>query len=159
MYCTVHSNKLGILLFCKFEHNSKLCSRNFILFYLFLLVIHDMRSSCWPPCSTQIKFVVLADPGQAAIESHLQKIYEIYSDFSFKNPFYSLEMPIRCELFDQNGKLALEVAEKAETFGPESYVKSTMDPQILRDPASWVLLFPLQQIPAGLFLYLKMGGC
>ncbi|XP_071463452.1 uncharacterized protein [Marmota flaviventris] len=79
-----------------------------------------VRSSCWPPCSTQIKFVVLADPGQAAIESHLQKIYEIYSDFSFKNPFYSLEMPIRCELFDQNGKLALEVAEEAETFGPES---------------------------------------
>uniref|UniRef100_A0A8D2HMF6 Uncharacterized protein n=1 Tax=Urocitellus parryii TaxID=9999 RepID=A0A8D2HMF6_UROPR len=43
MYCTVHSNKLGILLFCKFEHNSKLCSRNFILFYLFLLVMHDSR--------------------------------------------------------------------------------------------------------------------
>ncbi|XP_065738354.1 trafficking protein particle complex subunit 4 isoform X2 [Phocoena phocoena] len=30
------------------------------------------------------------------------------------------EMPIRCELFDQNLKLALEVAEKAGTFGPGS---------------------------------------
>uniref|UniRef100_A0A674ITJ7 Trafficking protein particle complex subunit n=1 Tax=Terrapene triunguis TaxID=2587831 RepID=A0A674ITJ7_9SAUR len=67
-----------------------------------------------------IKFVVLADPRQAGIESLLRKIYEIYSDFALKNPFYSLEMPIRCELFDQNLKLALEVAEKAGPFGPGS---------------------------------------
>ncbi|XP_047607940.1 trafficking protein particle complex subunit 4 isoform X2 [Phacochoerus africanus] len=80
----------------------------------------QMRSSCWPPCSTRIKFVVLADPRQAGIDSLLRKIYEIYSDFALKNPFYSLEMPIRCELFDQNLKLALEVAEKAGTFGPGS---------------------------------------
>ncbi|XP_060035948.1 trafficking protein particle complex subunit 4 isoform X3 [Erinaceus europaeus] len=79
-----------------------------------------MRSSCWPLCSTRIKFVVLADPRQAGIDSLLRKIYEIYSDFALKNPFYSLEMPIRCELFDQNLKLALEVAEKAGTFGPGS---------------------------------------
>ncbi|KAG3260395.1 TRAPPC4 [Ictidomys tridecemlineatus] len=67
-----------------------------------------------------IKFVVLADPRQAGIDFLLRKIYEIYSDFALKNPFYSLEMPIRCELFDHNLKLALEVAEKAGTFGPES---------------------------------------
>ncbi|XP_028615921.1 trafficking protein particle complex subunit 4-like [Grammomys surdaster] len=30
------------------------------------------------------------------------------------------EMPIRCELFDQNLKLALDMAEKAGTFGPGS---------------------------------------
>ncbi|XP_021573337.1 trafficking protein particle complex subunit 4 isoform X3 [Carlito syrichta] len=69
---------------------------------------------------TGIKFVVLADPRQAGIDSLLRKIYEIYSDYALKNPFYSLEMPIRCELFDQNLKLALEVAEKAGTFGPGS---------------------------------------
>ncbi|XP_044525552.1 trafficking protein particle complex subunit 4 isoform X3 [Gracilinanus agilis] len=69
---------------------------------------------------TGIKFVVLADPRQGGIDSLLRKIYEIYSDFALKNPFYSLEMPIRCELFDQNLKLALEVAEKAGTFGPGS---------------------------------------
>ncbi|KAM6432299.1 trafficking protein particle complex subunit 4 isoform 2-T2 [Liasis olivaceus] len=65
-----------------------------------------------------IKFVVLADPRQSGIDSLLRKIYEIYSDFALKNPFYSLEMPIRCELFDQNLKLALEVAEKAGPFVP-----------------------------------------
>lgn len=43
-----------------------------------------------------MKFVVLADPRQAGIEALLRKIYEIYSDFALKNPFYSLEMPIRC---------------------------------------------------------------
>ncbi|KAG2470242.1 TPPC4 protein, partial [Polypterus senegalus] len=69
---------------------------------------------------TGIKFIILADPRQAGIDSLLRKIYEIYSDFALKNPFYSLEMPIRCELFDQNLKLALEVAEKAGTFGPGS---------------------------------------
>ncbi|KAL8173439.1 UNVERIFIED_CONTAM: Trafficking protein particle complex subunit 4 [Gekko kuhli] len=67
---------------------------------------------------TGIKFVVLADPRQAGIDSLLRKIYEIYSDFALKNPFYSLEMPIRCELFDQHLKMALEVAEKAGPFGP-----------------------------------------
>lgn len=48
-----------------------------------------------PGPSPGIKFVVLADPRQAGIDSLLRKIYEIYSDFALKNPFYSLEMPIR----------------------------------------------------------------
>lgn len=42
-----------------------------------------------------IKFIVLADPRQSGIDGLLRKIYEIYSDFALKNPFYSLEMPIR----------------------------------------------------------------
>lgn len=42
-----------------------------------------------------IKFIVLADPRQAGIDALLRKMYEIYSDFALKNPFYSLEMPIR----------------------------------------------------------------
>uniref|UniRef100_A0A8C8F9C8 Trafficking protein particle complex subunit n=2 Tax=Oncorhynchus TaxID=8016 RepID=A0A8C8F9C8_ONCTS len=67
-----------------------------------------------------IKFIVLADPRQSGIDALLRKIYEIYSDFALKNPFYSLEMPIRCELFDQNLKGALEIAEKAANFGPGS---------------------------------------
>lgn len=42
-----------------------------------------------------IKFIVLADPRQSGIDALLKKIYELYSDFALKNPFYSLEMPIR----------------------------------------------------------------
>ncbi|PIO26659.1 hypothetical protein AB205_0041580 [Aquarana catesbeiana] len=69
---------------------------------------------------TGIKFMVLSDPRQAGIDALLRKIYELYSDYALKNPFYSLEMPIRCELFDQNLKSALEISEKAGTFGPSS---------------------------------------
>lgn len=39
--------------------------------------------------------MVLADPKQTGMENLLKKIYELYADFALKNPFYSLEMPIR----------------------------------------------------------------
>ena len=29
-------------------------------------------------------------------------MYELYTDYALKNPFYEVEMPIRCDLFDQN---------------------------------------------------------
>lgn len=57
--------------------------------------ILSLSESTIPDLSAGIKFVVLADPRQAGIDSLLRKIYEIYSDFALKNPFYSLEMPIR----------------------------------------------------------------
>ena len=31
----------------------------------------------------------------------LKEVYILYADYVLKNPFYELEMPIRCELFDQ----------------------------------------------------------
>ncbi|CCH41056.1 Transport protein particle [Wickerhamomyces ciferrii] len=34
-------------------------------------------------------------------ESVLRRIYSIYSDYVMKNPFYSMDMPIRVDLFDQ----------------------------------------------------------
>ena len=42
-----------------------------------------------------IKFIVLADPRQIGVDALLRKLYEVYSDFALKNPFYSLDMPIR----------------------------------------------------------------
>lgn len=42
----------------------------------------------------------------------LRRIYELYSDYVLKNPFYALEMPIRCDLFVDNLKLLLELVEK-----------------------------------------------
>ncbi|GAB6027422.1 Trafficking protein particle complex subunit 4, variant 2 [Chamberlinius hualienensis] len=61
---------------------------------------------------TGIKFVVIADPKQGGMEIFLKRIYEIYCDYALKNPFYSLEMPIRCELFDTNLHASLEQAER-----------------------------------------------
>ncbi|KAM9292262.1 trafficking protein particle complex subunit 4 isoform 4-T4 [Gastrophryne carolinensis] len=89
----------------------------------FLLKVHDERvlvAFGQRDGIRGIKFMVLSDPRQAGIDALLRKIYELYSDFALKNPFYSLEMPIRCELFDQNLKSALEIAEKAGTYGAGS---------------------------------------
>lgn len=61
---------------------------------------------------TGVKFMVVADNLQVGIDLLLRKIYELYSDFVLKNPFYSLEMPIRCELFDRNLKEVLDQVEK-----------------------------------------------
>ena len=34
-------------------------------------------------------------------EPSTKSVYSLYSDYVLKNPFYELDMPIRCELFDQ----------------------------------------------------------
>ena len=44
---------------------------------------------------TGLKFIMLTDPKQLGMDILLKKIYELYSDFALKNPFYSLDMPIR----------------------------------------------------------------
>lgn len=54
----------------------------------------------------------MADPKQLNVELLLRRIYELYADFALKNPFYSLEMPIRCELFDKNLQVVLDQVEK-----------------------------------------------
>ena len=33
----------------------------------------------------------------ANVDKIVGKIYELYSDYVMKNPFYQLEMPVRCE--------------------------------------------------------------
>ncbi|EJK49950.1 hypothetical protein THAOC_31128 [Thalassiosira oceanica] len=48
---------------------------------------------------TGIKFVLTAEPGTTDIDTALREIYVLYADCALKDPFYELEMPIRCELF------------------------------------------------------------
>lgn len=48
---------------------------------------------------TGVKFVVTAEAGTPDLGAVLQEIYKLYTDYVLKNPFYELEMPIRCELF------------------------------------------------------------
>ena len=55
---------------------------------------------------------VVYDPKQKSIDQLLDKIYELYADFALKNPFYSLEMPIRADLFDQNLQVAIDQIER-----------------------------------------------
>lgn len=61
---------------------------------------------------TGVKFMVISEPSQSGMDVLLKKIYELYSDYVLKNPFYSLEMPIRCELFDTNLQGLLDQVEK-----------------------------------------------
>lgn len=61
---------------------------------------------------TGVKFMVVAEPSQTGMDVLLKKIYELYADYALKNPFYSLEMPVRCELFDTNLQALLEQVEK-----------------------------------------------
>ena len=42
----------------------------------------------------------------------LRKLYELYADFALKNPFYSIDMPIRAEKFDEAIRLLVEKHEK-----------------------------------------------
>jgi len=60
-----------------------------------------------------IKFLIVAEPKQMNVEHLLRRVYELYADFALKNPFYSLEMPIRCEQFESNLQLLLEQQEKS----------------------------------------------
>ena len=57
--------------------------------------------------------MVVAEPKQPNVELLLRKVYELYADFALKNPFYSLEMPIRCEQFESNLQILLEQQEKS----------------------------------------------
>lgn len=45
---------------------------------------------------------MFTEPQQANVDVIMRRIYELYSDFVMKNPFYQLEMPIRCEAFDRH---------------------------------------------------------
>jgi trafficking protein particle complex subunit 4 len=44
--------------------------------------------------------VAVVRPDRPNVEAILRKIYELYADYVVKNPFYTPDMPIRCERFD-----------------------------------------------------------
>lgn len=50
---------------------------------------------------TGTKFLVFTDTTQANVDVTTRRIYELYADYVMKNPFYQLEMPIRCEMFER----------------------------------------------------------
>ncbi|XP_018579400.1 trafficking protein particle complex subunit 4 [Anoplophora glabripennis] len=77
-----------------------------------VLEADTFRLNCFQTL-TGVKIMVVSDPQQVGVEMFLKRIYEIYADYALKNPFYSLEMPIRCELFDSNLKSILEQIEKS----------------------------------------------
>ncbi|KAL4958370.1 Longin-like domain-containing protein [Aspergillus filifer] len=50
---------------------------------------------------TGTKFLLFTDPLMDDIDIVMRGVYELYADFVMKNPFYQIEMPVRCERFDR----------------------------------------------------------
>lgn len=46
--------------------------------------------------------MITASPGTPDLESLLRGIYDLYVDYVLKNPFFEMDMPIRCDLFNKN---------------------------------------------------------
>ncbi|KAI7354039.1 hypothetical protein D0862_06000 [Hortaea werneckii] len=50
---------------------------------------------------TGVKFLLFTSPEQPNADTIVRKCYEYYGEMVMKNPFYSLEMPIRVDKFDR----------------------------------------------------------
>jgi hypothetical protein len=59
----------------------------------------NFRLTCFQTL-TGTKFLLFTEPAQPNVDTVVRKVYEIYADFVMKNPFYTVEMPIRCQKFD-----------------------------------------------------------
>jgi len=64
-----------------------------------VLETSHFRLNCFQTM-TGVKFLLVTEPGQANVELIIRRVYELYADFVMKNPFYTVEMPIRCQKFD-----------------------------------------------------------
>lgn len=65
-----------------------------------VLETENFRMQCFNTL-TGVKFLLFTDTTQANVDVTIRKIYDLYSDYVMKNPFYSLEMPVRCDIFDR----------------------------------------------------------
>ncbi|VDN07243.1 unnamed protein product [Thelazia callipaeda] len=63
--------------------------------------------------TTGVKFVVVGSVSlSSGVDGLLRRIYELYADFALKNPFYSIDMPIRCQRFDDAIESLIEKQDK-----------------------------------------------
>ncbi|KAK8056691.1 trafficking protein particle complex subunit 4 [Apiospora rasikravindrae] len=60
----------------------------------------NFRLQCFNT-QTGTKFLLFTDTMQANVDVAMRKVYELYADYVMKNPFYQLEMPVRCDMFDR----------------------------------------------------------
>lgn len=65
------------------------------------LETEKFRLTCFQTL-TGTKFLLFTDPSTTNIDVVIRKVYELYADYVMKNPFYQLEMPVRCEAFDRH---------------------------------------------------------
>ena len=51
---------------------------------------------------TGTKFLLFTEPHQPNVDVILRRVYELYADYVMKNPFYQIDMPVKCEAFDRH---------------------------------------------------------
>ena len=59
-----------------------------------------------------VKFYLVAEKNATQLDIMLRGIYELYSNYVLKNPFYEIDQPIRCELFDEELKALIFPRER-----------------------------------------------
>ena len=59
------------------------------------------RLTCFQTVSGT-KFLLFTEPQQPNVDTIMRKVYELYADYVTKNPFYQLEMPIRCQTWERH---------------------------------------------------------
>lgn len=65
-----------------------------------MLESENFRLQCFNTM-TGTKFLLFTDTTQTNVDLTIRRIYDMYTDYVMKNPFYQLEMPVRCDLFDR----------------------------------------------------------
>jgi hypothetical protein len=65
-----------------------------------VLESENFRMQCFTTL-TGIKFLLFTDTTQANVDLTMRRVYDMYTDYVMKNPFYQLEMPVRCDMFDR----------------------------------------------------------
>lgn len=65
-----------------------------------VLESENFRLQCFNTM-TGTKFLLFTDTAQANVDVTIRRVYELYADYVMKNPFYQLEMPVRCDMFDR----------------------------------------------------------
>ena len=65
-----------------------------------VLETENFRLQCFSTL-TGMKFLLFTEPQQPNVDAILRRVYELYTDYVMKNPFYQMEMPVRCEAFDR----------------------------------------------------------
>ena len=94
---------------------SNLLLRKFICLSCFPSTLHFCNFSACYNSRTYISYPFLnfsAEPGAPDLDYVLREIYILYADCALKDPFYELEMPIRCELFSQAVDALIQRVEK-----------------------------------------------
>ncbi|KAI1436587.1 Sybindin-like protein [Xylaria sp. CBS 124048] len=65
-----------------------------------VLESENFRLQCFNTL-TGTKFLLFTDTLQPNVDVAMRRVYDLYADYVTKNPFYQLEMPIRCDTFDR----------------------------------------------------------